>query len=118
MHAHEHISLTDANDSLISEMLLNKTTHYDWIIIITFYAALHKIDTLLHNRGIRSRDINGHTKKLDEVFNHLPQKIYNAYNTLYLESLRLRYKQTQIFSLNNQSLIECFRNWRKIKKFL
>lgn len=116
MNKPDHINQMNANDKLINELLFNKTKFFDWIIIVMFYASLHKIDYLLHQKNINSRVLRNHMVRNSKVFQNLPQKLYNSYNTLYLESVRVRYKQVNLFSISLEDLRKYFKHWRKIKK--
>jgi len=116
MNQSDHINQMNANDKLISELLFKKTIFYDWIIIIMFYACLHKIDYLLHQRRVYGSALKNHLQRNRKVFQNLPRNLYNSYNTLYLESVRLRYKQVNLFRITLEDLRKYFKHWRKIKK--
>ena len=116
MNQSDHINQMNANDRLISELLFNKTIFYDWIIIVMFYAGLHKIDYLLHQKRVNSRALSNHIKRNRKVFQNLPRELYNSYHTLYLESVRVRYKQVNLFRITLEDLRKYFKHWRKIKK--
>ena len=116
MNQSDHINQMNANDRLISELLFNKTIFYDWIIIVMFYACLHKIDVLLHRKRIYGKDLSSHKKRNAKVHQNLPREIVISYNAMYLESVRVRYKQVDLFRITLGDLREYFKHWRKIKK--
>lgn len=111
MNNTEHLQLMRANEGLIIELLNNKTTYRDWIIIITFYTALHKIDVLLHDLGVGDGQINNHPKRNGQVSQNFPSKIYQKYNTLYLKSKELRYNQKNLFSISKRELRKFLNLW-------
>lgn len=50
MRLEDHRKLWKNNENLINWLQSQNCTYSDWIIIITFYTALHKMDELLHQK--------------------------------------------------------------------
>lgn len=111
MNNQEHLQQMKANEGLIIELLNNKTIYRDWIIIITFYTALHKIDIHLHNLGVRDGQINNHRKRNNQVFQNIPFSTYQDYYALYLKSKELRYDQINLFSISRHELRKFLNLW-------
>ena len=70
----------------------NSPQHADWIVTLTFYKALHAVDSYFAKKGIDPRRHNkSHPDRDEQVKKHLGS-IHSKYSTLYTASIRARYK--------------------------
>ena len=120
MQPKHHRLLWQHNEKLILRLKETCNSHYDWIIIITFYAALHKMAILIH---FKKPDFDKQFNYINhQIFNNLVHKYYNdifaEYNNLYKISRKLRYFQTNINVITDEKLENYLNIWfDKIKPY-
>ncbi|HEC37289.1 hypothetical protein LCGC14_1817130 [marine sediment metagenome] len=121
----EHINQYEYNEKVIEWCQSSEFPYYDWVIIITFYSALHKIDCCLHQIGLTDRDITsfrneakyGHQARNYEVMLNF-KEIKQDYITLYTECRKLRYDQYKLNDISKEDLESFINIWyNKIKPF-
>lgn len=126
MNNQQHRNQWNYNEEIINWCKSNNFTYYDWIITITFYTALHKIDYCLHiSAGLTDTQIivyykfrrkyTGHGARNKQVIQHL-RNIASDYIDLYTESRRVRYKQTNLNQISDTDLNHYLNIWYNIIK--
>ncbi len=113
MRMEEHKLLWKHNEALLLKLKQNCNSHYDWIIIITFYASLHKMAILIH---FKDPKFDTRYNYMDhQHFNKLVHKyfkdIFSKYHDLYRESRKLRYFQTRLNAISEQKLDKFLDIW-------
>lgn len=118
---HEHRKQWENNESLIQWLQSNKCSYYDWLIIIAFYAALHKMDILIHqkfpgyDKKKESLKETGHIYR-NKMINKYYKEISSDYLTLYRQSRKLRYEQRSLNKIKEKTLNYYLDLWfKKIK---
>lgn len=89
----EHHSQYISNKELLSAPVfdLDSTQHYDWIVTIVFYCAVHLIEEYLAK--VNGYDSVDHfDRKLRVLAEAKLRPISSVYLTLYIQSIRARYK--------------------------
>lgn len=81
-----HVSQWKHNRALIH---LIPASHPDWIVTITFYAALHAVDSLLAHDGVSPITHTDRSRALQK--NRRYDKVYRCYDPLYKLSRTVRY---------------------------
>lgn len=91
----EHIQQANYNESTLDYLITNNIKSIDWIIIITFYYALHFVQAKLE------RDYHvcprNHKKRNQCVVNNLPLNIQTLYSSLYIEARKARYADQGVY---------------------
>lgn len=104
------------NERLLNSMWFEKSTFFDWMITVSFYTTLHKIDKCLHILGFNDRQISNHSKRLSKVINNLPIKISSEYVKLYSKCREVRYRQFHLNNISTKELNKCLNIWFNIIK--
>ncbi|MGE5630720.1 MAG: hypothetical protein ACM3TR_06425 [Caulobacteraceae bacterium] len=89
----DHDNQYKSNKALLktSTFDLTSTKHYDWVITIVFYCAVHLIEMELD--GCKNYDsIDHYDRKLQILSTKSLRPISKIYLALYIESMRARYK--------------------------
>ncbi|MBA7549602.1 hypothetical protein ES705_42092 [subsurface metagenome] len=101
MRLEDHRNLWKYNETLINWLQSQKCTYTDWIIIITFYTALHKMDELIHqkypdyDKRNETRRATGHAYR-NKMVNKYYKSVHSKYDSLYRLSRKLRYEQRKL----------------------
>lgn len=89
----EHIKKYNENKKLLETNLnIKKCNFYNWIVTVSFYAALHLVEAKLAEKGFDSRDHLGRNNNIAR-FNQF-KAIRNEYKILYDKSRIARYDGT------------------------
>ncbi len=108
----EHLTQYKHNKKILASDELQKQGNADWAVVISFYSALHLLESFLSLKNIHCPD---HTRRLQwlSVDSDLRKmKIKKSFTFLYTQSLRARYECVTINSndikdVNNElSIIE------------
>lgn len=122
MNLQQHENQWRYNESVIQWAKDNNFSYNDWLITITFYSALHKIDYCLHrtanltDRQItftidpQGRKYRGHGARIKLVRRHLAE-ISHDYYTLYSECRRVRYDQRSLNQISKEDLEHYLNIW-------
>lgn len=99
------------NKMALQSLQESKFEHYDWIVTITFYAALHLVHSKLVNllTSEEARKIINHDSRNDYVCKQkkLGKEVARLYKALYNSSRSARYNCT---SVSEESANEAKRN--------
>lgn len=112
----EHENQYRYNEDVLSWFTQNNSTFFDWMITITFYTALHKIDQCLHKRGFGDSQLSNHKKRNNLVINNLPPLICTEYIKLYSKSREVRYEQDTLCNITSTELQNFLNIWFTIIK--
>ncbi len=121
MQLHEHKIQWKYNEQLISWLLKQKCSYFDWIIVITFYTALHKMDELIHqkypdyDKYNESRRDTGHIYR-NKMVRKYYKSVHSKYDTLYRKSRKLRYEQRKLNIIKKKDLKNYIEIWSNIIK--
>ncbi|KKM07603.1 hypothetical protein LCGC14_1732280 [marine sediment metagenome] len=127
MDNRQHINQCNYNESVINWCRSNNFPFNDWIIIVTFYTALHKLDFWLHsNTGLIDREITeyfnprgkkftGHGARNKNIINEFGT-VAPYYIDLYRECRRVRYKQFSLNKITSADLNKYINIWFNVIK--
>ncbi len=129
MNNKQHINQCNYNESVINWCSSNNFPFNDWIIIVAFYTALHKLDYWLHSKaGLLDRQITvyydpygnkitGHGARNKHIVSNF-RNIAPHYIDLYRECRRVRYKQIKLNQITPADLKRYQNIWfNEIKPF-
>ena len=85
-----HVRQAKHNERLIDHLDINKTTFHDWIVTITFYAALHYIEVDFAQKPHIGHSTS-HRERSRRVQREYNLQIYRSYRELYNNSRIARY---------------------------
>jgi len=90
-----HIALANKNHQTLEYLLLDETSHPEWIATISFYKALHVVEAVFSNdSNVRSR--TNHNSRLDELkARSVYHPIFKHYRVLWQASTVARYLYDQ-----------------------
>lgn len=121
MRLEDHKNQWKNNEKLILWLQSCKCSYSDWLIIITFYTALHKMQELIHQkfpnfdkRTEVKRD-TGHIY-LNKMVIKYYKEVYREYYSLYRKSRKLRYEQNKLNRINEKELKNYLDIWFKTIK--
>lgn len=121
MRLEDHNNQWRYNEESILWLQSCNCTYNDWLIVIAFYTALHKMLALLHHKVPKydkkpeTRRDTGHVYLNKMVKKHY-KDVYGAYYTLYSKSRKLRYEQNRLNRINNNELKKYLDIWFKTIK--
>lgn len=121
MRLEDHRNLWKYNENLINWLQSQKCTYTDWIIIITFYTALHKMDELIHqkypdyDKRNETKRATGHAYR-NKMVNKYYKSVHSKYDSLYRLSRKLRYEQRKLNKIKVKDLPKYIDIWLKIIK--
>lgn len=116
MLQHEHENQFNHNDAFLDWLLIEKSQFYDWIITVSFYAALHKMHSCLHTKGVPCHRIRNHDSLRKQITNHFPENISTFYDMLHFECRKIRYDQTDLNTINKTYVQDFIDAWKMIIK--
>ena len=100
----EHENQYQYNEDVLNWLNNNNSPFFDWLITITFYTSLHKIDQCLHKRGFNDIQLINHRKRNMVVIYNLPNNICSEYIKLYSKSREVRYEQDTLYDIRSVDL--------------
>jgi uncharacterized protein (UPF0332 family) len=109
----DHIKKFESNKNLIETDFFNSSEKWnDWKVTITFYSALHLIQSKLIEKGVNPK---GHKKRNNMVssLSEFKRKIKSDYFILYNESIKARYECIPIDGKVVSDCLECLKNIEK-----
>ena len=127
MNNQQHLNQCNYNESVINWCRSNNFPFNDWIIIVAFYTALHKLDywlhvnTRLHDNQItvyfnpRGIKFTGHGARNKNVIDNF-RNIAPDYMDLYRECRRVRYNQRGLNQITLADLTKYLDIWFNIIK--
>jgi hypothetical protein len=93
------------------------TPYSDWYVTIMFYAALHRVQALLHHRGYDDTQCDLHTKTRDllrnDVVLRLETDLRNHYRDLSDDSRAARYRLGRFSQVQVSDLRERYENLKQ-----
>ncbi len=102
----EHLKKYDENRQLLATNLNIETCeYYNWIVTVSFYAAVHLVEAKLAESGIDSQDHfcrNNNVNRFNQFKN-----IRNEYKALYDKSRIARYDATFMNKKKGQFALKC-----------
>lgn len=102
----EHIKKYEENKKLLeSNLNIENCDFYNWIVTVSFYAALHLVEAKLAKDGIDSKDHFARNNNVDR-FNQFSE-IRSAYKTLYDKSRIARYDGTFMNKSKGKFALKC-----------
>lgn len=102
----EHIKKYNENRKLLDTNLnIEQCDFYNWIVTVSFYAALHLVEAKLAESGIDSKDHFARGNNV-ERFGQF-KTIRNQYKTLYDKSRIARYDGTFMNKKKGQFALKC-----------
>jgi len=81
----EHSNQATRNQAFLDT--IDATQYPDWVITVSFYKALHLVETIMVRRGLATGD---HKTRNQQLKNNFPA-IWRHYNPLYIQSQAARY---------------------------
>lgn len=122
MQLHEHRNQWKNNEKLIEWLQENGCSYLDWLIVITFYTALHKVDELIHfifpdyeKKKNSLKDTTHHVFRIQMVAKYY-RDLHDDFHTLYRRSRKLRYYQNRLNLIKIPELTRYLNIWyNKIK---
>ncbi len=121
MQLHEHRKQWKNNENLINWLQSQNCIYFDWLIIITFYTTLHKMDELIHqkfpgyDKRNETRKSTGHAYR-NKMVNMYYKSVYSKYDTLYRISRKVRYEQRKLNKIKLEDLNKYLEIWFNIIK--
>jgi hypothetical protein len=91
-----HLVRAEENEALACGLIFVQSRCTDWVTVALFYAALHRIEALLHRLGVPEEESRGHRKRR-VVLETLPalaaeQELRDDYFGLADDSMDARYE--------------------------
>ena len=92
----EHEAKAAHNEAFLETVRAN-TQYRDWHVTVLYYAAVHRMQMLLHDRGCSDEDCRTHRKMQHHLAQKLPNEtgLYGNYRQLEDDSLDARYSTRQ-----------------------
>jgi len=121
MRLEDHKNQWKNNEKLILWLQSCKCSYFDWLIIITFYTALHKMQELIHqkypdfDKRTETKRDTGHIY-LNKMVNKYYKDVYSKYYSLYRKSRKLRYEQKKLNRIDEKDLNNYLDIWFKTIK--
>ena len=109
MRLEDHRNQWQYNEKLILWLQSCECSYFDWLIIIAFYTALHKMDELIHQK-YPNYDKRNETKKAtghayrNKMVNRYYKSVHSKYDSLYRISRKLRYEQRKLSKIKVKDL--------------
>ena len=116
MLLHEHKNQWKNNEKLLNWLQSQKCTYFDWLIIITFYTVLHKMDELIHqkfpgyDKRNETRKNTGHAYR-NKMVGKYYKSVHSEYDSLYRKSRKVRYEQRKLNKIKTKDLKKYIDIW-------
>ena len=118
MNKTQHNNQWNYNEQVITWLQKQGFSYNDWLITITFYTALHKMERCLHDRGIWHKEIKNHKTRNTQIIREFRGKVVRSYMDLYDESKRVRYFQSKLHNIPEPKFDHFLQLWKRdIKPF-
>jgi hypothetical protein len=59
----QHLTQAQHNESFADSLGIDETPYLDWYVTVLFYGALHRVQALLHLRGLSDEETDLHSKR-------------------------------------------------------
>ena len=106
---HQHVEKAKHNERFLETILTS--TFYVWIVVVTFYTALHFVDALLAKKNYHP---SSHHKRNQLVAKFLPD-VSEDYLVLYSRSRRVRYDPLSHLEFNEQTVSDVLSKLERIR---
>ncbi len=116
MQRHEHKNQWQNNEKLIIWLQSKNCTFFDWLITITFYTVLHKMDELIHQKS-PNYDKQLETMKggrhafRNKMVGKYYGSVHSEYDSLYRKSRKVRYEQRRLNKIKVKDLNKYLGIW-------